>query len=50
MAYFCPKNRHNYVSYKKLVSLYGLKNFGIISTDMGLLTLEQCFFTKKEDF
>jgi len=47
LAYFCPKNRHNYLSYKKLISLYGLKNFGIISTDMGLLTLEQCFLYKK---
>ena len=47
IAYFCPKNRHNYLSYKKLVSLYGLKNFGIISTSLGLMTLEQCFLYKK---
>lgn len=47
IAYFCPKNRHNYLPYKKLVSLYGLKNFGILSTNTGLLTLEQCFLHKK---
>ncbi|MBV36166.1 MAG: 30S ribosomal protein S8 [Rickettsiales bacterium] len=33
IAYFCPKNKHSCLSYKKLVSLYGLKTFGIVSTD-----------------
>lgn len=47
IAYFSPNNRNNFLSYKKLISLFGLKNFGIVSTNMGLLTLEQCFFYKK---
>jgi len=47
IAYFCPKNKHSCLSYRKLVSLYGLKNFGIVSTSQGLLTLEQCFLYKK---
>ena len=34
IAFFCPKNKHSYLSYKKLVSLYGLKTFGIISTNI----------------
>lgn len=33
IAYFCPKNRHSYLSYKRLVSYYGLKTFGIVSTN-----------------
>lgn len=47
IAYFCPKNKHSYLTYKKLVSFYGLKTFGIVSTNTGLLTLEQCFLHKK---
>lgn len=47
IAYFCPKNKHSYLTYKKLVRFYGLKNFGIVSTNTGLLTLEQCFLHKK---
>jgi ribosomal protein S8 len=47
IAYFCPKNRHNYLPYKKLVSLYGLKNFCILSTNTGLLSIQQCFLQKK---
>lgn len=44
IAYFCPKNKHSYLTYKKLVRFYGLKTFGIVSTNSGLLTIEQCFF------
>tara|TARA_B100000424_G_C22481046_1_gene280788 strand:+ start:29 stop:412 length:384 start_codon:yes stop_codon:yes gene_type:complete len=47
LAYFCPKNKYSYLTYKKLVALYGLKNFGIVSTNTGLMTLEQCFLYKK---
>ncbi len=47
LAFFCPKNKHSYLTYKKLVRFYGLKTFGIVSTNSGLLTLEQCFMHKK---
>lgn len=47
IAYFCPKNKHSYFSYKLLIRFFGLKNFGIVSTNQGLLTLEQCFLYKK---
>lgn len=47
MACFCPKNSHSYISYLNLVRFYGLKNFGIVSTNLGLMTLEQCFLYKK---
>jgi ribosomal protein S8 len=33
IAYFCPKNKHSYLTYKKLIRFYGLKNFGIVSTN-----------------
>ena len=33
MAYFCPKNRHSYLTYEKLIRFYGLKHFGIVSTN-----------------
>lgn len=44
MAFFCPKNKFSVLNYKKLIRFYGLKNFGIVSTQYGLLTLEQCYF------
>ena len=47
IAYFCPKNKHSYLTYKKLVGFYGLKTFGIVSTNSGLMTLDQCFLYKK---
>lgn len=47
IAYFCPKNKHSYLTYKKLVRFYGLKSFGIVSTNSGLMTIEQCFLHKK---
>lgn len=33
IAYFCPKNKHSYLTYKKLIKFYGLKHFGIVSTN-----------------
>ena len=33
IAYFCPKNKHSYLTYKKLIRFYGLKHFGIVSTN-----------------
>ena len=33
IAYFCPRNKNNYLTYNKLISSYGLKNFGIVSTN-----------------
>lgn len=33
IAYFVPRNKHSYLTYKKLVACYGLKNFGIVSTN-----------------
>ncbi len=33
LAFFCPKNKHSHLSYKKLISFYGLKTFGIVSTN-----------------
>lgn len=33
IAYFCPRNKNNYLTYKKLITYYGLKNFGIVSTN-----------------
>lgn len=47
IAFFCPRNKHSYLTYKKLVTFYGLKTFGIVSTNSGLMTLEQCFLYKK---
>jgi len=47
IIFFPSNNKNNYMSYKKLISYFGLKNFGIVSTNIGLLTLEQCFFYKK---
>jgi len=47
IIFFPSNNKNNYMSYKKLISFFGLKNFGIVSTNIGLLTLEQCFFYKK---
>lgn len=46
MAFFCPKNKFSIITYQKVVRFYGLKNFGIVSTHLGLLTLEQCFLYK----
>jgi len=46
LVYFSPSNRKNYISYKGLMLMFGLKNFAIISTSFGLLTLEQCFLRK----
>lgn len=36
IAYFCSRNKHNYLTYNKLVSSYGLKIFGIVSTNQVL--------------
>jgi len=47
IVFFSQKNKNNYISYKKLILFFGLKNFMIISTNMGLLTLEQCFLYKQ---
>lgn len=47
IAYFCPRNKHSYLTYKKLIRFYGLKIFGIVSTNSGLMTIEQCFLHKK---
>jgi small subunit ribosomal protein S8 len=34
IIYFSQKNKNNYLSYKKLILFFGLKNFAIISTNM----------------
>lgn len=34
IVYFSRKNKNNYISYKKLILFFGLKNFMIISTSM----------------
>jgi ribosomal protein S8 len=34
IVYFSQKNKNNYLSYKKLILFFGLKNFAIISTNM----------------
>lgn len=47
LVYFPPSNHKNYISYKGLMLMFGLKNFAIVSTNSGLLTLEQCFLHKK---
>lgn len=49
-AFFPARNKLNHIKYNQLVSLYGFKTFGIISTDIGLLTLQQCFLYKKGVF
>lgn len=49
-AFFPTRNKLNHIKYSQLVSLYGFKTFGIISTDIGLLTLQQCFLYKKGVF
>lgn len=49
-AFFPMNNKLNYLKYSQLVSLYGFKTFGIVSTDIGLLTLQQCFLYKKGVF
>ena len=46
-AFFPTRNKLNHIKYSQLVSLYGFKTFGIVSTDIGLLTLQQCFLYKK---
>ena len=46
-AFFPTRNKLNQLKYTQLVSLYGFKTFGIVSTDIGLLTLQQCFLYKK---
>ena len=46
-AFFPMKNKLNHLKYNQLISLYGFKTFGIVSTDIGLLTLQQCFLYKK---
>jgi ribosomal protein S8 len=50
MAYFCPRNKYSALSYKQLVRFYGLKTFGIVTTNVGLLTIEQCFLFKKSGY
>jgi ribosomal protein S8 len=47
IAYFRSRNLNNYLSYKRLISFYGLKTFGIVSTNEGLMTIYQCFLHKK---
>lgn len=47
IAFFPTKNKLNHLKYNQLISLYGFKTFGIVSTDIGLLTLQQCFLYKK---
>lgn len=47
IAHFAPKNKHSYLTYKKLVVFYGLKTFGIVSTNAGLMTIEQCYIHGK---
>lgn len=49
-AFFPTRNKLNHIKYSQLVSLYGFKTFGIVSTDIGLLTLQQCFLYKKGVF
>ena len=34
IVYFSQNNKNNYLSYKKLILFFGLKNFAIISTNM----------------
>jgi ribosomal protein S8 len=34
IIYFTRNNKNNYLSYKKLILFFGLKNFAIISTNM----------------
>lgn len=34
IVYFSQKNKNNYLSYKKLILFFGLKNFAIISTNI----------------
>ena len=34
IIYFTQNNKNNYLSYKKLILFFGLKNFAIISTNM----------------
>jgi ribosomal protein S8 len=46
ICYFPSNNKYSYISYQKLISSYNLKNFLIISTNLVLLTLEQCFLYK----
>lgn len=33
IVYFSQKNKNNYISYKKLILFFGLKNFAIVSTN-----------------
>jgi ribosomal protein S8 len=49
-AFFPARNKLNHLKYNQLISLYGFKTFGIVSTDIGLLTLQQCFLYKKGVF
>lgn len=49
LFFFPQKNRYSHIKYSQLVSLYGLKTFCILSTDIGLLTINQCFLLKKGD-
>jgi ribosomal protein S8 len=34
IVFFSTNNKNNYISYKKLILFFGLKNFAIISTNM----------------
>jgi len=34
IVYFSQNNKNNYLSYKKLILFFGLKNFAIISTNI----------------
>jgi hypothetical protein len=34
IVFYSTNNKNNYISYKKLILFFGLKNFAIISTNM----------------
>lgn len=34
IAYFPPNNKNSYLTYKKLIACYGLKTFGIVTTNL----------------
>ncbi len=46
MAYFAHNNKNNYLTYKKLVVFYGLKNFGIVTTYKDFLLYNSVFYIK----
>lgn len=46
MYMFSIKNKKNVYHFRDIKKLFGYKYFGIFSTDLGLLTIEQCIFNK----